>query len=45
MNDSTSSSPSSSSFSSIFLRLERNQVRHEGVSNMEYLKNVVLKVS
>ena len=25
-------------------RLERNQEREEGVSNMEYLKNVVLKV-
>ena len=25
-------------------RLERNREREEGVSNMEYLKNVVLKV-
>ena len=26
-------------------RLERNREREEGVSNMEYLKNVVLKVN
>ena len=25
-------------------RLERNQEREEGVSNLEYLKNIVLKV-
>ena len=25
-------------------RLERNQEREEGVANMEYLKNIVLKV-
>lgn len=28
----------------IFPRLERNQEREKGVSNMEYLKNVILKV-
>ena len=26
-------------------RLERNQAREEEISNMEYLKNIVLKVS
>ena len=29
----------------LFSRLERNQEREQGVSNLEYLKNVVLKVS
>ncbi len=31
-------------FSGMQCRLERNQEREKGVSNMEYLKNVVLKV-
>ena len=32
-------------FLSFFSRLERNQERQKEASNMEYLKNVVLKVS